>query len=308
MQDFGTFEKGVAGLMIRLAEDYPKGRYRLFGSKIMVSSLALILLLFTTACSREENYLFDSKSFTSDKGLINAEQKGLQTSVNSSIAINERMRLVVKGLVTDTIRTVLAVEILGVQDQLNIVPELSDIEGNTYALDGIEKGTYPGAPKGEYQYKLVFKGGPKKDTSILLRVTRVGNIKGTWVVTLPVKVIKPTVLKIGKAFSVNDTVIKIDKIVSTASTLEVSYQEQGMNVPIVEGSISSEKQRAKFLQGSQKTDGEFNSTGIAYFEPLDLTKSSSLKWLIYTDYNTTKPIEINVPLNLPLAEILLNQR
>lgn len=257
-----------------------------------------LFCLSTIAFAVTKLYLYDSKNFTIDKGLRNAEEKGLIHYTSASIRINNNVSLLIKGVVSDTIRTVIYSEIKGSKEHLGISATLSDSNGNKYSPDEIERGAYSKDPEGTFQYKLVFSGGPNRNSTLLLRVNQVGNIKGNWEVALPVKIIKPMEYDINKQVQLKDTTINIEKIRCTASTLEIRYKETGKYLNIAEGSVTAGNMKAKFIRGTLSSMANQSNayTGSVLYDPIDLTKANTLKWSIYTDYTSKTPIEIEIPI------------
>lgn len=252
--------------------------------------------LFVFAYSR---YLYDSKSLTIDKGLKNSEE---QKAINYTFSsyTNNNITLSIQGVISDTIRTVLYVELLGVDSQNNSlsVDSLVDISGKDYKLDSVKEGENNDNLKGTTRKKLQFIGGPESDTNLKLKVSRIGSSSGSWLLDIPVKVYHPKQYTINKDFMIDGNIIKIEKVICSMSTLQIQFKEIGSFLFIKGGKVSNGVSEGEFLNGNAVPDHSDSSiTNCTMdFEPIDITKADYLKLSMQLDLDQKIYKDIVIPI------------
>lgn len=270
----------------------------IFLRKKLVFIISFLLIFLTTVGVFAYNkFLYDSKSLPIDDGLKYAEENGLVNYTNYTLTING-ITASVLGVISDSIRTVLYVDIKGSINNADINDvSLTDNNNTQYKLDGISNGSTIEDTKFNFKKKIEFTGGAKSNTTAILKINKIGDTPGPWIFKFPIEVIQAKEYTINKDFIFDDTTITINKIICSASTIEIIFTENGKLLNICDGTISDGSTgKANLLRSGVVANKNNAYEGSAFFSPLNLSNVNNLKWSIYTSYNTKLPIEIIIPI------------
>ncbi|NJD02162.1 MAG: DUF4179 domain-containing protein [Ruminiclostridium sp.] len=262
--------------------------------RFLLITIFFAIVLTTVGVYAYNKFLYDSKSLPKDSGLKQAEENGSINYSNYSVTVNG-ITVTVSGVVSDTIRTVLYVDVKGRNLDINDA-SLIDSSNTQYKLDGISNGYNIQDTKSTSRKVIEFTGGAQNDTTIELKIEKISNIWGPWIFRLPIKVIQAKDFVINKDFTIGNTTIKIKKITCAASALKIDYILNGEFLNICDGYVSnSSLTKSNFLRGGLVSIDNIYE-GSTLFTPLTLENNDLLKWIIYTSYNSKKPIEIIIPI------------
>lgn len=251
--------------------------------------VSIIIIIFTTSfiVFTFKNHIFSGGNI--DIGLNKAEENG-QVSYPNVTAEDKGIKVVIKGVISDGVRTVMQISVFGITSGKGIPKlggiQLSDMEGNKYKVSNWGSGD-EAAASNPYETKVEFESSPKKSTTLTFSLSTINTIKGNWSITFPIKILPSKEFKTNIIYRKGNVYLVINKIITSATSTVIEGLFENQNW-IYSASLSNGLETV-FWKSAER-----NRENIKLYFPT-FSSNNSIKLNIVLNDNNQSSFSLNIP-------------